>query len=54
MNLKMSHTALTLSVFQKKKVLTAYQIFYKEYRNSILEEEPGLGEFSPKSTKCLF
>lgn len=39
----MSHTKLTL--FQKKKVLTAYQIFYKEYRNSILEEEPGLGEF---------
>lgn len=29
---------------QKKKVLTAYQIFYKEYRNSILEEHPGLGE----------
>uniref|UniRef100_A0A671MRM8 HMG box domain-containing protein n=1 Tax=Sinocyclocheilus anshuiensis TaxID=1608454 RepID=A0A671MRM8_9TELE len=27
---------------QKKKVLTAYQIFYKEYRSSILEEEPGL------------
>lgn len=49
---RLTHTSvcLSLSVYlcvcvQKKKVLTAYQIFYKEYRNSILEEEPGLGGF---------
>lgn len=30
------------SKVKKKKFLTAYQIFYKEYRNSVLEEEPGL------------
>ncbi|KAG9277494.1 HMG box-containing protein 4 isoform X1 [Astyanax mexicanus] len=34
----------------KKKVLTAYQIFYKEYRLSILEEQPGL-EFGDLSKK---
>ncbi|KAF7711201.1 HMG box-containing protein 4-like isoform X1 [Silurus meridionalis] len=34
----------------KKKVLTAYQIFSKEYRLSILEEQPGLdfGDLSKK------
>ncbi|XP_072539579.1 HMG box-containing protein 4-like [Salminus brasiliensis] len=34
----------------KKKVLTAYQIFCKEYRLSILEEQPGLdfGDLSKK------
>lgn len=34
----------------KKKVLTAYQIFCKEYRLSILEEQPGL-EFGDLSKK---
>lgn len=41
-----SQINLLLSGLQaKKKVLTAYQIFSKEYRLSILEEQPGLGQY---------
>ncbi|TRY66690.1 hypothetical protein DNTS_011621 [Danionella cerebrum] len=38
----------------KRKFLTAYQIFYKEYRKSVLEEEPGLdfGELSKRLSEA--
>ncbi|KAF5905037.1 HMG box-containing protein 4-like isoform X2, partial [Clarias magur] len=47
---KKEEKARLKAVKAKKKVLTAYQIFSKEYRLSILEEQPGLdfGDLSKK------